>query len=147
MSTVWFSPCRKVLYLSLGVPLCAGRVLKTQPGPQATFLGVVTPANRTSDQVEEMMGRTAKGRLQGHRAASSNVPVSAGRAPISLTSGRRRQPGDGSYVWQPPFVRCGWEPQASKCRRSNPAPFQYAFQGPAFETCGVSPFLLRQIID
>lgn len=86
------------------------------------------------------MGRTAKGRLQGHRAASSTVACVLREGPQTLPTpkdagspGRFPRPGNHRLsVWL--------EPQASKCRRANPAPFQYFFRGLLLKRVVFLPF-------
>lgn len=105
MSTVWLSSCRKRYTSALGTPGVQESPLKTEPGPQATFLGVVTPANRTSDRGEADDGRWPRG---GPGAAGQ----ASGTAACVLREGLQTRPtpkaaGSPETVptsWQPPFV-------------------------------------------
>ena len=147
MSTDWLSPHRKRYTSALGPPGVQEGPLKTQPGPQATFLGVVIPANRTSDQGGAGDGPDSRGKAPGPQGSVQHRGLCPpGGPPDPPRSKSRRQPGDGSHVLA--TAVCLWlEPQASKCRRAHPAPFQHFFRGlllkrvvflPFFWECGTT---------
>lgn len=100
--------------------------LKTQPRPPTTFLGVVAQREQSGCQV-----RAAGGRLQapGWRPAL---------CPPGVTQSHRQPGGGFPRVLAVAACLCSCEPQASKCRRANVAPFSvFFFREVAFDMCAV----------